>query len=83
MQYATKVYLRAEVRSKFPNLGNKLKCSTSSNSGRLTPAKSKEFRKVLNPLENTDKTTNKLTKKYTNHHWDNYFKNGCIERSFV
>lgn len=31
---------------------------------------SKEFRKVLNPLESTDKSTNKSTNKYS----DNHFK---------
>jgi hypothetical protein len=40
---------------KTPNFGNKLKCSTSSRSRRLSKVESKEFRKLLNVLESTDK----------------------------
>ena len=83
MQYATNVYLRVEVSSKVVNLGNKLKCSTSSRSGRLTQVEIKEFRKVLNSLESTDKSTNNSASKCTDHHSDNHFKKFCFGRSIV
>jgi hypothetical protein len=58
MQHDIKMCLRVEG-PKIPNFGNKLKCSTTSRSRRLTQVESKEFRKLLNVLESTDKSTNK------------------------